>query len=169
MSKLTLTSNQEENMETTTSYIYLSKKGLQELRRQIKRLEHDLSAAQADLRGLEKAKSREERLERSEKLLLIETLETELNEKKFNLSRAKLLPRRRDALKVMIGSVVELIDNQGQRVRYMLVDSLEANPSAGRISIKSPLGQNLLGRQLQDIVQWTAGLGTSQLRLVGIA
>lgn len=155
-------------METTTSPIYLSKKGMQDLRRQIKRLEHDLSAAQADLRNLEKAKSREERLERSEKLTLIETLSSELNDKKFTLSHAKLLPRRRDTLKVMLGSVVELIDSQGKQVRYMLVDSLEADPSAGRISIKSPLGQNLLGRQLQDIVQWTAGLGTNQLRLVGI-
>ena len=140
-------------MESTTSPIYLSKKGMQNLKRQIKRLEHDLSGAQNALRDLEKSKGHEERL----------------NEKKLTLSRARLLPRRRDTLKVMLGSVVELIDAQGRKVRYMLVDSLEADPSAGRISIKSPLGQTLLGKQLQDIVQWTAGLGTSQLRLDGIA
>ena len=156
-------------MKTSTSPIYLSKKGLQELKKQIKRLEHDLSAAQADLRSLDKAKSHEERLERSEKLAIIESLGVELDDKKMTLSRAKLLPRRRDSIKVALGSVVELIDSQGRKFRYMLVDSLEANPSSGRISVKSPLGQKLLDKKIEDIVQWTAGLGTNQLRLVGIA
>lgn len=158
-------------METSaTSYIYLSKKGMQELRRQIKRLEHELSSAQNDLRNMDRVdKGHDERLERVEKLAAIEAITTELNTKKFTLSRAKQLPRRRDAIKVMLGSVVELIDAKGKKVRYMLVDSLEADPSKGRISIKSPLGQKLLGKQLQDIVQWTVGLGTNQLRLVNIA
>ncbi len=157
-------------METsTTSEIYLSKKGMHELRRQIKRLEHDLSGAQNDLRNIDRVKGHDERLERVEKLAMIDTVSAELNDKKFIMSRAKQLPRRRDAFKVMLGSVVELIDSQGKKFRYMLVDSLEANPSAGRISIKSPLGQKLLDKQLQDVVQWTAGLGTNQLRLVGIA
>lgn len=156
-------------MDTSTPELFLSKKGMHELRRQIKRLEHSLSNAQADLRNLEKSKSHEVRLERVEKLAAIDAITSELNDKKFILSRAKLLPRRRDTFKVMIGSVVELIDAQGQKFRYMLVDSLEANPSAGRISIKSPLGQTLLGKQLKDIVQWSAGLGTSQLQLVNIA
>ncbi len=154
---------------STTSHIYLSKKGMQDLRKQIKRLEHNLSAAQGDLRNLEKAKGHDERLERVEKLAVIDAIVTELNEKRLTLSRAKQLPRRRDTIKVMLGSVVELIDSKGRKFRYMLVDSLEADPSAGRISIKSPLGEKLVGKQLQDIVQWTAGLGTNQLRLVGIA
>ncbi len=156
-------------MKTSTSQVYLSKKGMHELKRQIKRLEHSLSSAQSDLRNLEKAKGHEERLERTEKIAMIDAITAELSEKNFILSRAQLLPRRRDTLKVMLGSVVELIDSQGRKFHYMLVDSLEANPSAGRISIKSPLGQKLLGKQIQDVVQWTAGLGTNQLRLVGIA
>lgn len=152
-----------------TSEIYLSKKGMKELKRQIERLERDLSHAQADLRDLDKTEGHEERLERVEKLALIEVLNDELADKKFALEHAKLLPRKRDALKVALGSIVELIDTQGKRVRYRLVDSLEADPSKGRISVKSPLGKNLIGRQIQDIVQWSSGLRTNQLRLVGIA
>ncbi len=154
---------------TTTSQIYLSKKGMHTLKRQIKRLEHDIAGVQADLRELEKTKGHEERLERSEKIAAIEVFAAELADKELILSQAKLLPRRRDALKVMLGSIVELIDTQGRRFKYMLVDSLEADPSAGRISIKSPLGQKLIGRQMQDIIQWTAGLSTNQLQLVAIA
>lgn len=156
-------------METSTvSDIYLSKKGIQDLRKQIKRLELDLSNARNELRELEKSKGHDERLERVERLAAIDAIIAELNEKKLTLSRAKQLPRKRDTLRVMLGSVVELIDSQGRKVRYMLVDSIEANPSDGRISVKSPLGQKLLGKQIQDVVQWTAGLGTNQLKLVNI-
>jgi transcription elongation factor GreA len=154
---------------STASEIYLSKKGMKELKRQIERLERDLAQAQTDLRDLDKTEGHEERLMRIEKLAMIEVLDDELADKKFALEHAKLLPRKRDAFKVALGSVVELIDAQGKRVRYMLVDSLEADPSEGRISIKSPLGQNLLGRQIQDMVQWSSGLRTNQLRLIGIA
>lgn len=156
-------------MKTNLSQLYLSKNGMHELKRHIKRIEHDLARAQRDLAEMDRTEGHEERLERIEQLAAIEVLEAELSDKRFTLSRAKLLPRRRDALKVMLGSVVELIDTKGKKVKYMLVDSLEADPSSGRISIKSPLGQKLIGKQIQDIVQWTAGLSTNQLRLVGIA
>lgn len=156
-------------MKNTTSEIYLSKKGIQDIKKQIKRLERGLADANSNLRELDKAKAREDQFERSEQLASIEALETELKDKRFTLSRVKALPKRRHALKVMLGSVVELIDSQGRQFRYMLVDPLEADPSSGRISIKSPLGQNLVGKQIKDIVQWTAGLGTSQVRLVNIA
>ena len=56
----------------------------------------------------------------------------------------------------------------GRIIRYTIVDSIEADPSDGRISFKSPLGQNLLGKQIQDIIEWGNGLRTNQLRLVGI-
>lgn len=156
-------------MTINTSPIYISKKGMQELRKQIKRLEHDLKTAQTHLRSLDKTEGQEERLERAEALAVIETIEAEISDKQFTLSRAKQLPRRRDAIKVMLGSVVDLIDSRGRKVRYMLVDSIEADPSKGRISIKSPLGQSLIGRQIHDIVSWTAGITTNQLKLVSIA
>jgi transcription elongation factor GreA len=98
----------------------------------------------------------------------IETIESELADKKLILASAKLFPRKRDALKVAIGSVVDLLDTSGRIVRYTLVESIEANPSDGRISIKSPLGKSLLGKQIQDVVEWPAGIQTRRLQLIGI-
>lgn len=152
-----------------TRDILISKKGMKELKKQISHIEHELKEQQASLRELDKSDSREERLARIEKLSRIELLETELNDKKQILARVKLLPRKRDTIRVALGSVVDLIDARGRLVRYTIVDTIEANPSDGRISIKSPLGQRLIGRQLHDIVEWTAGLHTNRLRLVGIA
>lgn len=149
--------------------IYLSKKGMKELKKAIQHLLRDRQEAYKKLRELEKTDHRDERLARAELLATIETIDSELADKNMALANAKLLPRKRDAIKVAIGSVVDLLDTSGRMVRYTLVDSIEANPSDGRISIKSPLGQSLLGKQLQDVVEWSAGrLGTMQLRLVNI-
>lgn len=152
----------------STKTVLLSRKGMKELRKQIARLEHDLKDAINNLRELDRTVGHDERLARIEQLSHIDTLESELSDKKMTLAQAKLLPRKRDALKVAIGSVVDLLDTQGRIVRYTLVESIEANPSDGRISIMSPLGQNLIGKQIQDVVEWSAGITTNRLKLIGI-
>jgi transcription elongation factor GreA len=152
----------------TTKPIYLSKKGMKELKKTIGRLERDHHEALRQLRELDKTDGHEERLARIEKLSALELLEGELAEKQHALRNSRLLPRKRDMLRVAIGSVVDLVDTSGRLVRYTIVDSLEANPSDGRISAKSPLGQSLIGKQIQDVVEWTAGVRTNRVRLVGI-
>jgi transcription elongation factor GreA len=153
----------------TTKTTYLSKKGMKELKKDIARLERDRQTALKELREIDKTDGHDERLARVEKLAYLDGIESELTDKRLLQANAKLLPRKRDALRVAIGSVVDLIDTSGRLVRYTIVESIEANPSDGRISIKSPLGQHLLGKQLQDIVEWTNGLRTTKFQLVGIA
>lgn len=148
--------------------VYLSKKGMKELRKTIVQLEHEEQEAILSLRELDKTDGRDERLARVEKLAWLEGVSSELVDKRLLLQHAKLLPRKRDMLKVALGSVVELIDTSGRIVRYTLVDTFEADPSDGRISIKSPLGQNLVGKQIRDVVEWTSGFRTNRLQLVAI-
>lgn len=148
---------------------FLSKKGMKELKKEIARLERDKHTALLRLHELDKTDNHEEQLARSEALATIEVLEDELADKREVLKIAQPLPRKRDTLKVAIGSVVDLLDTNGRVIRYTIVDSIEANPADGRISALSPLGSNLLGKQLQDMVEWTARMGTKQLRLIGIA
>jgi transcription elongation factor GreA len=155
-------------MESTKT-ILLSKQGMKDLKKTIASLEHDREELIKNLHDLDKTDGHDERLERNEKLLQLETIEADLIEQTDILQHAKLFPRKRDALRVAMGSVVDLIDTSGRLVRYTLVDSIEANPSDGRISIKSPLGQNLIGKQLQDVVEWSAGLRTNKVRLVAIS
>jgi len=152
----------------TTETVYLSKKGMKELKKKIARLERERSETLTHLRELGKTDSHDDRLARSEHLAVLEVIDSELADKKMTAGRAKLFPRKRDALKVAIGSVVDLLDTQGRIVRYRLVESIEANPSDGRISIKSPLGQNLLGKQIKDVVEWSAGMRTNRWQLVSI-
>lgn len=148
--------------------LLLSKKGMKELKKSIANLEHDLQKARQTLRELEKTTGHDERFDRIEKLAILEGIEAELNDKKLILSTAKLLPSKRARLQVAIGSVVDLIDQQGRLFRYTIVDSIEANPSDGRISIASPLGQSLLGKTARDFVEWSTGMRANRLQLIRI-
>lgn len=153
---------------STNKKILLSKRGMRELEKSIARLEQDRQIALQALRELDKTLGHDERLARIEKLSALEGIETELEKKRHLLATARPLPTRRARLQVAIGSVVDLIDQQGRLFRYTLVDSLEANPSDGRISIASPLGQNLLGKTVEDIVQWSSGMRVGRMQLVRI-
>lgn len=152
----------------TDKTILLSKKGMKELKKTISQLEHDRQQALQDLRELDRTTGRDERLNRIEKLANIESIETELADKKLILSNAKLLPAKRTRLQVAVGSVVELIDKHGHLFRYTIVESVEANPSDGRISTLSPLGRSLIGKTVRDIIKWGNGKNDNQFRLIRI-
>jgi transcription elongation factor GreA len=153
----------------TTATIYLSKKGMKELKKAVSQLEKDRHKVILDLHEQDKTDTHDERLARIEKLALLDSIETVLEEKLSLLSKARLFPRKRDAVFVAIGSVVELIDKSGRKVVYTIVDSVEADPSDGRISAKSPLGQNLIGKTIADTIHWGAGIRERQLQLVRIS
>lgn len=152
-------------MNTTT---YLSKKGFKELHKQINELEIREKALSAELRDIGRAKSRDDKLRRSDIIMNLENVHGKLSEKRTALKTAKPLPRKRDRLRIAIGSVVDLIDQQGQLFRYTLVDSLEADPSDGRISVDSPLGQSLLNRHATETISVGLGRTTRRLQVVGV-
>ncbi len=149
--------------------ILLSKKGMRELKRSIATLERDRQKALQDIRDLDKTTDRDSRLNYLEKLANLDVIESQLQDKQLALKVARIIPTRRARIKVAIGSVVDLIDQQGRLFRYMLVDTIEANPSDGRISIASPLGQSLLGKTVRDVIEWSTGLHANQLQLVQIS
>ena len=153
---------------TTANTVFLTKKGMKDLKKQLTRLERERNLLLAALRDSDKSEAHDERLARVEKLANLDIIESDIADTQSILAHAKPMPRKRDALKVALGSVVELLDTSGRVVHYTLVDSLEANPSDGRISIKSPLGQSLVGKQLKDVIEWSAGVRHHQLKLVGI-
>lgn len=155
-------------MNSTLQTMYLSKKGLKDLKKQITKLEHDRQLAANQLRELNKSETDDSQFQRSEKLGLLESLDAEIFEKKELLRHAKPLPRKRDALKVALGSVVELIDTNGRVIRYTVVESVEADPSEGRISVLSPLGQTLIGKTIKDTIEWGTGIKRYSLQLVQI-
>jgi transcription elongation factor GreA len=146
----------------------ISKRGMKELKKSIQNLEHDLNRARLNLRELDKSSNRDATLARVERLTTLELIEEALTNKKQILASAKLLPSKRARLQVAIGSIVDLIDQQGRLFRYTIVDSFEANPSDGRISTASPLGKTLIDKKIKDIIEWSNGTHVNKLQLVRI-
>jgi len=155
--------------QTPQKTVLLSKKGMKELKKAISQLEHDRAAAIRGLHDIDKTTGHDDRLERVERLARLESIESELADKHQTIQDAKLLPSKRARMKVAMGSVVDLIDQKGRLFRYTLVDTIEANPSDGRISVLSPLGQNLVGKTVKDIVEWGSGMHNSTFQLVKIS
>ena len=152
----------------TTYVTLLSKKGMKELKKSIAKLEHNQKHMIAELRDLDKIDNHDQRLSRIEKLAQLEAIESELDDKRIIINNSRLYPRKRDAFKVALGSVVDLIDASGRMVSYTIVDSIEANPSDGRISANSPLGQSLIGKTIKDTIEWGSHLRPMSMQLIAI-
>ncbi len=158
-------------MNTTISkdkITLLSKKGMKDIKKEISQLENDKQKVLRSLRELDKTLGHDERLNRIETLAEIDIIESKIEDKKLILSTSKLLPKKRNHFQVVIGSVVDLIDKHGHFFRFKIVDSVEADPSDGRISTLSPLGKSLIGKAVSDTVEWEKGRGANCYQLVRI-
>jgi len=58
------------------------------------------------------------------------------------------------------GSTIEVVDTEGGAETYHLVGAVESDPSAGRISVESPVGRALVGRKKGDKITVSVPLGT---------
>lgn len=72
--------------------------------------------------------------------------------------------------RVFIGARVELEDlASGQPLFYILVNEVEADFKARKISTVSPIGKGLLGKEIGDIVEITIPKGTLRYRVTAIS
>jgi len=83
-----------------------------------------------------------------EDLDLIDTRLAEVKQILRNVELIKMPPKDRRNI-VNLGAKV-LIEVDGQRDEFQIVGSLEANPSAGKISNESPVGMALLGHHVGE-------------------
>ena len=70
---------------------------------------------------------------------------------------------------VRIGSKITVSeDGRDEAETFMMVGAAEADPSRGRISNESPLGKELMGRQVGDKVTIQAPVGEIAFKIVAI-
>lgn len=68
---------------------------------------------------------------------------------------------------VQLGVQVKLTSAQGEML-YRIVESIETNPEAGKISDVSPIGQALLGKHINDEVDVPTPAGLSHYKIAQI-
>jgi transcription elongation factor GreA len=129
---------------------FLTKKGLEELKKEYKILKELRNAKTKDETPnvLESEELNPEYLSFQEDLELLETRLVELENVLENFVLIKK-PDKSEADKINLGAVVTVQIND-QKNEFMLVGTLEANPDLGKISDESPVGQALLGHKIGD-------------------
>jgi len=77
-----------------------------------------------------------------------------INELKTILKNAEIIkvpPKGKRSI-VDLGALVTLQEKSGEKNEFMIVGTLEANPSEGKISSESPVGKSLLGKKIGEEV-----------------
>lgn len=75
-----------------------------------------------------------------------------------------------DTSKVSVLSTVKIKNKKnGMTVAYTLVSEEEANLKASKISVKSPIGQGLLGKKVGDVAEVKAPAGTMEFEVLDIS
>nr|WKN40315.1 transcription elongation factor GreA [Tunicatimonas sp. TK19036] len=75
-----------------------------------------------------------------------------------------------DTSKVSILSTVKIKNQKnGMTMAYTLVSEEEANLKANKISVKSPIGQGLLGKKIGDIAEIKAPAGVMEFEVLDIS
>jgi len=67
-----------------------------------------------------------------------------------------------------VGSTVVLQDLSGKELRYLLVDSSEADPVNGKISVVSPVGKAIVGHRPGDELEVSAPKGVLRYRVITV-
>jgi transcription elongation factor GreA len=98
-------------------------------------------------------------------------LEAKINELEKALSKARIIDESQlDASKVTILSKVKLQNLKIKKeISYTLVSETEANLKEKKISVNSPIGQGLLGKEVGDVVEISTPGGIIQFKVLEIS
>lgn len=97
-------------------------------------------------------------------------LEMKIAKLEETLSNARLIDESQlDTSKVLVLSTVK-IKNQtnGMEMSYTLVADREADLASGKISVNSPIGKGLLGKEVGDVVEIQVPNGTMKFNILEI-
>lgn len=97
-------------------------------------------------------------------------LQARIRDLEDKVTRAVVLDDSRiDASRAFLGATVRVRDCRRQKeFTYVLVSPVEADITAGRISIKSPVGQALSGKKVGDVVKARVPAGELELEIIEI-
>ncbi len=145
-----------------SNYTYLTQEGYDKLKVELERLKTDGRAEVA--RAIAEARDKGDLSENAEYDAAKDAqglLEMRINELERTFANARIIDRSQiDTSKVTVLSNVTIKNKKnGAQMTYQLVAQAEADLKAKKISVNSPMGEGLLGKQIGDtaIVQTPSG------------
>jgi len=151
---------------------YYSKEGLEKLKEELQYLKTEGRASIA--KAIAEARDKGDLSENAEYDAAKEAQglhETKIAKLEEVLSNARLIDESKlDASKVLALSIVKLKNTKnGAIMTYQLVSETEADLKAGRISVKSPIAQGLLGKSVGDKAEIAVPAGKIELEILEIS
>jgi len=136
---------------------YLTKKGLERIKKEYEELKNvKISKTKGEVpKILHSGDLNPEYLSFREDLSFLEVRIAELENILKNFELIKVPPKERQNI-IDLGATVTLKEKDGQINEFMIVGTLEANPSEGKISSESPVGKALLGHKIGEEVLITS-------------
>lgn len=151
---------------------YYTEEGLKKLKEELDFLERtrrpQVSQAIADARDKgDLSENAEYHAAKEEQSLL----EFKIIQLKNTISNARILDESQlDNSKVLIRSIVKMKSiPSNKEMTYTLVADAEADLSTGKISVKSPIGEGLLGKKVGDIAEIDVPNGVLKLEILEIS
>lgn len=154
--------------EHTPDIHYLTQEKKTELERELLRLRKEMIPTVA--KRIDEAKQLGDLSENAEYHAAKDEMmwvQTRLKEIEAVLGGAELIIKPTKTNRVDIGSTVTVMANDKER-QFTIVGPQEADPSAGRISNESPLGQAFLGRSVGDTIEVEIPSGRQTYRILSI-
>ncbi len=98
-------------------------------------------------------------------------LQTRINQLEVMIRNLRIIEDQNISTdRVYIGARVDLEDiENGEKLFYILVNEVEADFKARKISTVSPIGKGLLGKAVGETVEVTVPKGTLRYRVTGIS
>lgn len=97
-------------------------------------------------------------------------LESRIAELERMLQQAIIVEKTDDTVGATLGSKVTLEDMEwGDHMTIELVGAFEADPANDKISVDSPMGRALLGRDVNDEIQVEAPAGNQSYRILDLS
>lgn len=135
----------------SNKHFFLTKEGLDNLRAKLEGLYKERRRICERLMNMDD-KEKVEYIASTNMINILEMMEAEVKKITDILQRAVVASGSIEHSSVNLGSTVSL--RSGRRtVKYILVNSIEADPSTNRISQESPLGKALMGKKENTMVR----------------
>jgi transcription elongation factor GreA len=156
---------------TMIEKVPITKQGLEKLRQE---LQHILTVERPkNIKAIEEARSHGDLSENAEYHAAKERqafLEAKINELEMAINRSEVIEINKESADTVVFGVTVDLRNMvtDENVAYQLVGPYESDPDSGRISVVSPLGKALIGKEEGDEIKLKTPGGVQEFEILEI-
>ena len=148
---------------------YITQEGLEKLKKEIEYLKTTKRDELAD--RLQKAIAQgdlSENFDYSDAKEQQAMLEGKIKELEDQVREAQIVQKTTQSDVIQIGSAVE-VENEGEKLTFVVVTARDADPLQGKISVESPMGETLMGKKKGETAIVETPDGSTQYKILTIS